>query len=155
METAWTKTLRAAAAVCGAVAGAFGGWDRLLPVLLAMMAIDYLSGVTVALLGRSQKTGYGGLSSKVGARGIAKKGLMLLVVLVAALLDRAAETAVFRDGACWFYIANEGLSLLENLSLAGVPFPKRLKELLGQKLEAEAAGAAEAAEAAERRHIGP
>ena len=60
---------------------------------------------------------------------------MMLVVLVAALLDRAigAQTAVFRDAACWFYIANEGLSLLENLSLAGVPFPDKLKEMLGQK----------------------
>lgn len=135
MDTVWTKTLRALSALGGAVAGALGGWDRLLTVLVCMMAIDYLSGMAVAVLGRSQKTEYGGLSSKVGAQGLAKKGLMLLVVLVAALLDNAmgGGNAMCRDAAAWFYIANEGLSLLENLSLAGVPFPQRLRELLGQK----------------------
>lgn len=136
MENAWDKIIKVLAAIGGAIAGVFGGWDKLLMVLLAMMAIDYVSGVIVAILGKSQKTEYGGLSSKVGAKGLAKKGLMMLVVLVAALLDRAigAQSAVFRDAACWFYIANEGLSLLENLSLAGVPFPTKMKELLGQKL---------------------
>lgn len=135
MENIWEKVLKLLAAIGGAIAGAFGGWDQLLMVLMGMMAIDYASGIIVAIMGKSQKTEYGGLSSKVGARGLAKKGLMMLVVLVAALLDRAigAQAAVCRDAACWFYIANEGLSLLENLSLAGVPFPERMKELLGQK----------------------
>lgn len=135
MEQLWNRGLKLAAGLGGAVAGAFGGWDSLLAVLTVMMGIDYLSGVVVAWMGRSGKTEHGGLSSKVGAQGLAKKGLMLLVVLVAALLDRAmnAQTAVCRDAVCWFYIANEGLSLLENLSLAGVPFPQRIKELLGQQ----------------------
>jgi toxin secretion/phage lysis holin len=64
-----------------------------------------------------------------------RKGLMLMVVLVAALLDRALGqgNVMFRDAVCWFYVANEGISLMENLSLAGVPFPKKLKELLGEK----------------------
>lgn len=137
MENTFQKTIRLLAAAGGAVAGLFGGWNTLLTVLAALMAADYLSGLTVALMGRSRKTEYGGLSSKVGAQGLARKGLMLLVVLVAALLDQAmgAEAAVCRDAACWFYIANEGLSLVENLSLAGVPFPPRLKRLLGQHLE--------------------
>lgn len=137
METVWNKVIKAVAAAAGAVAGAFGGWDMLLIVLVSMMAADYLSGVVVAWMGRSRKTEYGGLSSKVGAQGLLKKGLMMLVVLVAALLDRAmgGGAAVCRDAACWFYIANEGISLLENLSLAGVPFPKRLQELLGRKRE--------------------
>ena len=132
MEKTWIKTL---AAVFGAIAGAFGGWDTLLSVLVVMMAADYVSGVLVAVMGRSLKTEYGGLSSKVGAKGILRKGLMLLVVLCAAMLDRAmGAEAMCRDAACWFYIANEGLSLLENLGLMGVPFPERLKLLLGQKL---------------------
>ena len=135
METVWDKTVKVLAAIAGAVAGIFGGWDKLLIVLVAMMAVDYVSGLVVAWLGRSQKTEYGGLSSKVGAHGLAKKGLMMLVVLIAALLDKAIGTAgaMCRDAACWFYIANEGISLLENLSLAGVPFPQKIKELLGQK----------------------
>ena len=64
-----------------------------------------------------------------------RKGLMLMVVLVSALLDRALgpQSAMFRDAVCWFYIANEGISLMENLNLAGVPFPQKLRELLGEK----------------------
>lgn len=141
METMWDKVLKVLAAAGGAIAGAFGGWDKLLMVLVAMMAIDYASGVVVALMGKSEKTEYGGLSSKVGAIGLAKKGLMMLVVLVGALLDRAmgGGASVCRDAVCWFYIANEGLSLLENLVRAGVPFPAKIKELLGQKKE-EASG---------------
>lgn len=141
MDTIWDKVLKVLAAAGGAIAGAFGGWDKLLMVLVAMMAIDYASGVVVALMGKSEKTEYGGLSSKVGAIGLAKKGLMMLVVLVGALLDRAmgGGASVCRDAVCWFYIANEGLSLLENLVRAGVPFPAKIKELLGQKKE-EASG---------------
>ena len=135
-EKVWDKLICFGAAAVGGIAGAFGGWDTLLSVLMAMMAADYISGLVVAAMGRSLKTPYGGLSSQVGAMGLAKKGLMLLCVLVAALLDRAmvADHAVCRDAVCWFYLANEGLSLLENLSLAGVPFPERLKELLGQRM---------------------
>jgi len=134
-QTIWDKLVKLAAAAMGAVGGAFGGWDALLSVLVAMIAADYVSGMVVAWLGKSNKTEYGGLSSKIGAQGLLKKGLMMLVVLIAALLDTAmgADTAICRDAACWFYIANEGLSLLENLSLAGVPFPERVKEVLGQK----------------------
>ena len=135
MENMYAKAVRIAAAAGGAVAGALGGWDPLLKVLVAMMAADYLSGVVVALMGKSRKTEYGGLSSKVGALGLARKGLMMLVVLVGALLDAAVGGAVCRDAACWFYIANEGISLLENMSLAGVPFPEKIKALLGQQME--------------------
>lgn len=149
MEAVWKRVVQMLAVIGGAIAGALGGWDVLLMVLVAMMAADYLSGVVVAVMGRSAKTEYGGLSSAVGLVGLLKKGLMMLVVLVAALLDTAigAQTHVFRDAACWFYIANEGLSLLENLSMAGVPFPARLKEMLGHKLResdgTEGAGTAE------------
>ena len=54
---------------------------------------------------------------------------------MATALDEAMGMAICRDAACWFYIANEGLSLLENMSLAGVSFPLKIKELLGHKLE--------------------
>ena len=135
MEQIWKGTIKGIAAVGGAIAGAMGGWDATLKVLLAMMMVDYLSGIMVAVMGRSQKTDYGGLSSKVGFIGLMKKGLMIMVVLIATMLDEAMGMAIFRDAACWFYIANEGLSLLENLSLVGVPFPEKIKALLGHKLE--------------------
>ena len=133
----WDRMLKSAMIVFGSVTGALGGWDPLLRVLTALMAADYLSGVVVALMGRSTKTEYGGLSSKAGAAGLARKGLMLLVVLVAALLDKAmgGTGAVCRDAACWFYIANEGISILENVGQAGAPYPEKLRRLLGQKLE--------------------
>lgn len=137
MDKVFEKALKALAAMGGAVAGALGGWDALLRVLVTMMAADYVSGVIVAAMGRSPKAAHGGLSSKAGAEGLLRKGLMLLAVLAATLLDSAmgGGSAMCRDAVCWFYIANEGLSLLENLGLMGVPYPEALKRLLGQKLE--------------------
>lgn len=133
----WDKVLKILAAIGGAIAGCFGGFDTIIIVLAAFMVVDYLCGVIVAWMGKSQKTDSGGLDSKVGAKGIAKKGLMILIVLVAALLDRALGTdqQVFRSAVIWFYLANEALSILENLALAGVPFPAILKKALEQLRE--------------------
>jgi len=135
MEKMWEKAVRGLAACGGAIAGMLGGWDPLLRVLVTLMAADYITGLLVAVMGKSAKTEYGGLSSKVGAMGLARKGLMLMVVLVAALMDSVMGTgsAMCRDAACWFYIANEGISILENVGLAGAPYPAKLKQLLGQK----------------------
>jgi toxin secretion/phage lysis holin len=135
METFWDKIVKILAVIGGGIAGLFGGWDWILTVLLGCMIADYLSGLAVAGMGKSLKSENGGLSSKVGVFGLLRKGLMLLVVLVAAMLDKAigSDTSMFRDAVCWFYIANEGISLMENLNLAGVPFPKKLKELLEEK----------------------
>lgn len=134
MENIWKNVLRVLGALGGAIGGALGGWDSLLAVLCGMMVADYVSGVIVAAMGRSQKTDYGGLSSKVGWIGLAKKGMMMLVVLVGTLLDGALGTeAMCRDTACWFYVANEGISLIENLNLMGVPFPAKIKEILDEK----------------------
>jgi toxin secretion/phage lysis holin len=140
MEKVWDKTVRGLAACGGAIAGMMGGWDPLLRVLITLMAADYVTGLLVAMMGKSTKTEYGGLSSKVGAIGLARKGLMLMVVLVAALMDSVMGTgsAMCRDAACWFYIANEGISILENAGLAGAPYPTKLKELLGQKQKEDA-----------------
>lgn len=135
MEQLWKGAIKTMAGVGGAIVGAMGGWDNTLKVLIAMMIADYVSGMIVAAMGKSQKTEYGGLSSKVGFEGLAKKGLMLMVVLVATLLDAAIGMVICRDAACWFYIANEGLSLLENMDLAGVPFPEKIKVLLGHKMD--------------------
>ena len=137
MERMWNKAVRGLAACGGAIAGMLGGWDPLLRVLVTLMAADYVTGLLVAVMGKSAKTEYGGLSSKVGAMGLARKGLMLVVVLVAAMMDSVMGTgsAMCRDAACWFYIANEGISILENVGLAGAPYPAKLKQLLGQKQE--------------------
>ena len=134
MSHAWDNIVKGLCAAGGAVAGLLGEWDVTLTVLSVMMCVDYLSGVIVAVCGRSPKTETGGLNSKVGFIGLAKKGFIMLMVLVAALLDRVIGTdgTMFRSMAVGYYIANEGLSVLENMALGGVPFPERLKQLLEQ-----------------------
>lgn len=139
METIWDKILKVVVAIGGTIASVLGGWDWILTVFLCFMVVDYISGVMVGAMGKSPKSDSGGLSSKVGVQGLLRKGLMLLVVLLAALLDRATgnSATLFRDAVCWFYIANEGISIMENLTLAGVPFPKKLKDLFTEKLKDE------------------
>ena len=133
MEQTWDKVVKAGMALGGAIAGAFGEWTVQLSVLVYFMLVDYGTGLLVAWMGKSQKTETGGPSSRIGFQGILKKLFMLGLVFAAAQVDLAmgAGTYIFRDAAVWFYLANEGLSILENMTLAGVPFPQRIKDLLG------------------------
>lgn len=135
----WDKILKALAAVAGAVAGLFGEWTTALTILVVLMAIDYISGWIVAASGRSPKTENGGLSSKVGFIGIAKKGFIMLLVLLATMLDKAigGGTTIFQSSIVLYYIANEGLSILENAALMGVPFPEKIKRALETMREKE------------------
>lgn len=128
----WDKILKILAGVAGAICGLFGEWTTTLTILVVVMAIDYISGVIVAACGKSPKTEAGGLSSKVGFIGIAKKGFIMLLVLLATMLDKAIgnETMVFQTSLVFYYIANEGLSVLENAALMGLPFPEKLKKAL-------------------------
>lgn len=135
----WVKIIKGICLVVGAIAGLYGEWTTALSILAVMMGVDYITGVLVAISGRSPKTDGGGLSSKIGFIGIAKKGFIMLIVLVATQLDRAiGNTAmVFQTATTFYYIANEGLSILENADLMGVPFPafirKRLESMREQK----------------------
>lgn len=132
MSATWDKIIKWLCAAGGAVAGLLGEWGVTLTVLAVMMGVDYLSGVIVAVAGRSPKTAEGGLSSKVGFIGLAKKGFIIIMVLMASLLDRVIGTdgTMFRTMAVGYYIANEGLSVLENAALMGVPFPAKMKKAL-------------------------
>lgn len=115
----------------GALAQALGGWDGALQTLVAFMAADYLTGVLVAAVWRrSGKSRSGALSSRAGFQGLCRKGLILLVVWVAQMLDLGMGTAFARTAVCLFFTGNEGLSLLENLGLMGVPFPGFLRRAL-------------------------
>ena len=135
----WDKIVKALAAVAGAIAGLFGQWNTMLTILVVVMAIDYISGWIVAACGRSPKTEGGGLSSKVGFVGIAKKAFIMLLILLATMLDRAIGngTTVFQSSLVLYYIANEGLSILENAALLGVRFPDKLKRALETMREKE------------------
>ena len=104
-----------------------GAWDTAMIVLIAFMVIDYITGL---IKGWYLKE----LSSDVGLKGIARKFLIILVLIVAVLLDRLLNTGtwVFRTLACYFYIANEGISILENVIVLGLPVPDQLKNALIQ-----------------------
>lgn len=135
----WDKVVKICAGVAGAVAGLFGEWNTMLTIFVAMMALDYITGLIVAACGKSPKTEGGRLSSKAGFVGIARKAVMMLVVLVATLLDKTLgnETMVFQSALVFYYIANEGLSILENAALLGVKFPEKLKRALETMREKE------------------
>lgn len=103
------------------------------------MAIDYLSGLILAgVFHRSSKTESGALESKAGWKGLCRKGLTLLIVVVASRLDVMLGTTFVKDAVCIAYICNEALSILENAGLMGVPIPKAIKnaiEILKKKGE--------------------
>jgi len=132
MRMTWDKLTKALAVAAGAIAGLFGEWSVTLTILVVMMAADYISGCIVAACGKSPKTEGGGLSSKVGFVGIAKKAFIMLMVLVATMLDKAIGngTTVFQSSLVLYYIANEGLSILENAELMGVKFPEKMRRAL-------------------------
>ena len=121
------------------VAAAFGGWDAAMITLVSMMVIDYLTGVLVAgVFHNSPKTENGALESKAGWKGLCRKGMTLLIVLVAARLDIILGTGFIRDAVIIGYIANETISIIENAGLMGVPIPEAIKkaiEVLQQKGE--------------------
>lgn len=123
------------------VAAAFGGWDAAMITLVSMMVIDYLTGVLVAgVFHNSPKTQNGTLESKAGWKGLCRKGMTLLIVLVAARLDIILGTEFIRDAVVIGYIANEIISIIENAGLMGVPIPSAIEkaiEVLQSKGEEE------------------
>ena len=108
----------------------FGAWDTPLVVLIVFMTLDYITGFTRGYINKE-------LSSDVGLKGIARKCVIFVVLIVAVMLDRLMNTGnwLFRSLVCYFYIANEGLSLLENSAALGVPIPEKLKNALAQLKE--------------------
>ena len=115
------------------IAWAFGGWDTALMALVICMAVDYLSGSMVALVfHNSRKTESGSYNSTYGLKGLCKKGLMLLFVLVAVQMDRLMGADYVRDAVCIGFCVNEVLSIVENLGLAGIPMPQAVTKALEQ-----------------------
>ena len=120
----------------GAITWAFGGWDAALAALLICMGVDYLSGSIVALVfHNSRKTESGSYNSGYGLKGLCKKGLMLLFVIVAVQADKLLGSQYIRDAVCIGFCSNEILSIVENLGLAGVPMPQAVVKALEQLQE--------------------
>lgn len=116
-----------------ALCWAFGGWDAAIAALLVCMAVDYVSGSMVALVfHNSRKTESGTYNSSYGLKGLCKKGMMLLFVLVAVQIDKLLGTAYARDAVCIGFCSNEVLSIIENLGLAGIPMPQAITKALEQ-----------------------
>ena len=116
-----------------AVCWAFGGWDAAMAALVMCIAVDYISGSIVALVfHKSSKTESGAYNSAYGLKGLCKKGLMLLFVLVAVQVDRVLGSDYVRDAVCIGFCANEILSIIENLGLAGIPMPEAIIKALEQ-----------------------
>ncbi|MCF0128285.1 MAG: phage holin family protein [Pseudobutyrivibrio sp.] len=116
----------------GAIFGfLFGGFDGLMYTLLAFVLIDYLTGVLVAIKDKN-------LNSKIGYAGLFKKVMIFLLVIIGNLIDVniICQGATFRTAVIFFYISNEGISIIENAGNLGLPIPKKLLDVLAQ-LKAE------------------
>lgn len=116
------------AVIIGGVVTYLCGWDKPLEVLLVLMGIDYVSGLIAAQVNPHLN----GLSSKRGFKGICKKVLILSVVAMAHWMSNLMDGDAARAFVIWFFIGNEGLSILENAANAGVPIPRKLKDKLEQ-----------------------
>ena len=130
------KILEILAAIGGAVASFFCGLPPIIWVLLAIMTLDYITGLVCGMLGKSPKTENGGLSSNEAFKGLLKKALIILVVLLAALMDRAVtmgagiEFDAVAGATCLWFIASEGISIIENAAAMDVPIPHILRQAL-------------------------
>lgn len=130
------KILNVLAAALGAVISFFYGLPPVLVVLLVVMSLDFITGLIVACTGKSPKTEYGGLSSTTAFVGLLKKVVILIVVALAHLLDYAVQSTTGIDFAavsgatCLWFVASEGISIVENAAIMGVPIPEQIKQLL-------------------------
>ena len=124
------------AAAVGAVASFFVQMPPLVWILIAVMTIDYVTGLICGAMGKSEKTENGYLKSHAAFIGLMKKACILLVILLASLLDMAVshgagiEFEAVMGAACLWFIASEGLSILENVARMGVPVPRIMMKLL-------------------------
>lgn len=127
MRSAWNAIQAAFTTIGGVLGWLLGGADGFLFALIAFVVIDYITGVLVAI---SHKE----LSSRVGFKGIAKKVVIFCIVGIANILDVyvLGENAILRTAVIFFYISNEGISILENAAELGLPFPEKVKGVLEQ-----------------------
>ena len=107
------------------IAQLFGGWTQGMTTLVILMIVDYIMGILVAaVFGTSKKTEDGKLESRAGWKGLVRKGVTLLIILVATRIDILMGTTFVRDAAVIGFSANELLSIIENAGLMGIPMPK-------------------------------
>ena len=127
MKEIWNWIQVAIAATGGWLGYFLGGWDGFLYALLAFVVIDYITGLMCAVLEKK-------LSSEVGFRGIFKKVLIFSLVAIGHIIDKSVigDGYVIRTAVIFFYLSNEGVSILENAAHIGLPIPQKLKDILEQ-----------------------
>ena len=126
----------------------YGEWTHALNVLLIAMAIDYVTGVLAAAVSKKKRIDY-----KVGAKGIAKKTTILLIVAVGHLADEVLGTNIVMMAITYAYLANEGLSIIENAEVIGVPVPNVVKmayQTIGEKGNVNIGGGSRGTKSTER-----
>lgn len=125
----------------GSIAALFGGFDAALITLMIFMGIDYITGLIVAgVFHKSEKTPNGALESRAGWKGLCRKGVTLLIVLVACRLDLMMGSNFIRDAVVIAFVANETISIIENAGLMGIPIPAavvRAIEVLKNKADSQ------------------
>ena len=123
--------LSGVACVGAAIASLLGGWTGAMTTLVILMLIDYVTGIIVAgVFHASPKSSGGALSSAVGFKGICRKFVILLIVVVACRVDLLLDTNIIRDATCIGFCANELVSITENAGLMGIPLPRKLVEAI-------------------------
>ena len=127
MKEIWNWIQFAITAVGGWFGYFMGGWDGFLYALLVFVIIDYITGLMCAVLDRK-------LSSQVGFRGIFKKVLIFSLVAIGHIIDKSVigDGSVIRTAVIFFYLSNEGVSIIENAAHIGLPIPQKLKDMLKQ-----------------------
>lgn len=119
-----------AGVVGGFIATLLGGWDNALVTLVIFMGIDFVTGVVTAMMGRSKHSKSGTLNSKAGWIGLAKKFCVLLMVVVGVRIDILLGNTYIRDTVCISFCLNELLSIVENTTLMGIPYPPVVKNAI-------------------------
>ena len=123
--------LSGVACVGAAIASLLGGWTGAMTTLVILMFIDYVTGIIVAgVFHASPKSSGGALSSAVGFKGICRKFVIMLIVVVACRVDLLLDTNIIRDATCIGFCANELVSITENAGLMGIPLPRKLVEAI-------------------------
>lgn len=118
-------------AIGSVISELFGGWTPAMTTLVIFMLIDYITGILVAaVFKKSNKTEDGGLESKAGWKGLIRKFSTLLIVLISIRLDIIFNTTIISNCVVFTFLANELLSLLENVGLMGIPLPSVLTEVI-------------------------
>ncbi len=127
MREIWNWTQLSLAALGGFLGWFLGGVDGFLYALVAFVAIDYVTGIMCAIVDRV-------LSSEIGYRGIFKKVLIFALVGVAHIIDQniIGDGSIIRTAVIFFYLSNEGISIIENATRLGLPIPEKLRDVLEQ-----------------------